>query len=309
MGIAPALGVAAAGLPPAGDQANGVLAGQITAVGVTPPFAIRGPMNLALWNSINTALTTIAGSLNASFAAATGLAAGTAVNSVNVPPGTVLGSVNGGAKTGVLSLPPVTLRVIQASTSSPNITLPPGSNVASLVGATVTIPSTKEKLTLPANTTVLAVVQADIAPSLNGPGQPGIVQLSANPTAVPATQGPASLTHGPNLFAQFAVGAAAITVGGADNNATFTDAAATWGGTVQLERSFDGGKTFLCCNIGGSGILAQYASLSSVQLTFGEPEKEVLYRLNCTVYSSGTINYRISATGAAAESLAIATMI
>jgi hypothetical protein len=36
---------------------------------------------------------------------------------------------------------------------------------------------------------------------------------------------------------------------------------------------------------------------------FGQPEREVLYRLNCTAYSSGTINYRLSATGGAAEAL------
>ena len=42
-----------------------------------------------------------------------------------------------------------------------------------------------------------------------------------------------------------------------------------------------------------------------VSLTFGEPERNVLYRTNCLAYTSGTINYRISQTGGANESLAI----
>jgi hypothetical protein len=75
---------------------------------------------------------------------------------------------------------------------------------------------------------------------------------------------------------------------------------------VQLERSFDGGATFIAGNI-GAGALAQFtgAAVTPVDLTFGEPEKNVLYRLNCLAWTSGTINFRISQTGGAAESLAI----
>ena len=198
MGIPAPAGVAASGLPPTGDQANAVLSGIIPAVGPTLPFAFRGPMNLVLWASINTALTTIAGSKAATVASATGLAAGDAINSVNAP---------AGATAGVLS----------------------GTNVTLSSPATVT---------------------------------------------------------------------------GTDNNATFTGAAIAFSATVQLERSFDGGSTWIVCNEGSSGQLAQWTT-GPVSLTFGEPEKSVLYRLNCTAYASGTINYRISQTGGAAESLAI----
>jgi hypothetical protein len=34
-----------------------------------------------------------------------------------------------------------------------------------------------------------------------------------------------------------------------------------------------------------------------------EPEKGVLYRLNCIAFTSGTINYRISTTGQAGTTL------
>lgn len=198
MGIPALAGVTASGLPPKGDQANAVLSGQITAVGPTLAFAFRGPMNLVLWASINTALTTTKGSTAATVASGTGLASGDAINSVNIPPGTT-GTVISGT----------------------NVTL-----------------------------------------------------------------------------------SAAAAVTGTDNNATFTGAAIAWTGTVQLERSFDGGSTWIVCNIGSAGALAQWTA-GPISLTFGEPEKEVLYRLNCTALSSANINYRISQTGGAAESLAI----
>ena len=61
--------------PNAGDKANAVLSGTITAVGPTAPFAFRGPMNLVIWASLVTTLTTTAASLNYSVASAVGLAA------------------------------------------------------------------------------------------------------------------------------------------------------------------------------------------------------------------------------------------
>ena len=204
MGIPAPAGVAASGTPPPGDQANAVLSGTITAIGPQTAFAFRGPMNLWLYASINTALTTTAGSTAATVGSGTGLAAGDAINSVNVPPGTVAAVVSG---------------------TNVTLKLPPG------------------------------------------------------------------------------VAASGILTG-TDTAATFTGAAIVFSATVQLERSFDGGKTFIVCNLGGGGILAQWLA-GPISITFGEPEKNVLYRLNCTVWTSGTINYRISQTGGAAESLAV----
>jgi hypothetical protein len=176
--------------------------------------------------------------------------------------------------------------------------LPPGSNVAALLGATVTVPSIAENATIPSGTTVTAIVQKDIAATDTSAGRPGIITLSAVPTLAP-------LNPNAVIPLEFAVNLNAITVTGTDANASFSGAAINYSATVQLERSFDGGLTWIICNVGGSGQLAQWATGTPVNITFGEPEKNVLYRLNCIAYSSGTINYRISQTGGAAESLAI----
>ena len=290
------MGVGASGLPPAGDQANAVISGQITAVGPQAPFAFLGPMNFAIWASVNTTLTTTAGSLAATVASATGLASGNSINSVNVPPGTTVGVLSGTNVT--LAIPPVTLPGI-FNTSSAQVTLPAGSNVAALVGSTVTVPSNAEGATIPAGTTVLSVLQADVAPTNISPGVPGIIVLSALPTLSPALSGGVPL--------QFTGVAAAITVTGADTKATFTGPLIVWAGTINLERSFDGGKTWVVCNIGGSGQLAQYTA-GPISVSFGEPERNVLYRINCIIYTSGTINYRVSATGQLATSWSLAML-
>jgi len=72
-----------------------------------------------------------------------------------------------------------------------------------------------------------------------------------------------------------------------------------WVGSVQIERSFDAGATWIICGVGGGGQQAVYTSTGAgdVSIVVGEPEKGVAYRLHCTAYTSGTINYRMSATG------------
>lgn len=294
MGIPAALGVSASGLPALADKASAVLSGQITGVGPTRPFAFRGPMNLALWGSINTSLATTKGSLSSTIGSATGLAAGASISGVNVPPGTTMGALSG--TTATLSVPPITLFAMGINTINPVISLPPGCNTASLVGAAVTVDPNypTAQAALPAGTTVLNVVQADVAPSLNSDGVPGIVTLSAVPTAAPTNTGVVPL-----LFARTGN---AIQTTGTDNGAQFTGGGVLWSGTVQLERSFDGGNIYLPCNI-GTGVLAIFNAGTPVSIAFGEPEKNVLYRFNCTAYSSGTINYRISQTGGANEVL------
>lgn len=304
MGIPAPIGVSAAGLPPQGDQANAVVTGKFTAVGPGLPFAFRGPMNLAIWAAFATALTTTAGSLTATTGASGAIAPGASVNSVNVPRGTVYGTFSGGS--GALVLPTVTLWCdINAQTGA--VSTPAEFNVNQLLGATVTVPSGVVNASIPASTTVLSVSRQNIAPTGAAPGggsgsagTRGAILLSSVPTSVPA--------NNPRVPLQFALTTSAITVSGADANATFTGTAIVYTGTVQVERSFDGGLTWLVCNVGGSGQLAQYNAGTPVSITFGEPEKAVLYRLNCTTYSgiSGiSINYRISQTGGAAESLAI----
>lgn len=84
-----------------------------------------------------------------------------------------------------------------------------------------------------------------------------------------------------------------------------------WTASVQLERSFDGGTTWYVRSVDGTGTQAVYGTTPNkdVSITVGEPERGVLYRLDCTAYTSGTINYRMSATGQANMSLAVASAI
>lgn len=63
-------------------------------------------------------------------------------------------------------------------------------------------------------------------------------------------------------------------------------------GTVRLERSFDGGGTWIPVSKDSSGADASYTAPCGV--TGFEPEDGVLYSANCTAYTSGTANCRIS---------------
>lgn len=70
---------------------------------------------------------------------------------------------------------------------------------------------------------------------------------------------------------------------------------ALWGtfvATIQLEKSFDGGATWSVVSRDSTGTAAAYTA----PMTAGvyEPEHNVIYRWNCTAFTSGTVNYRIS---------------
>ena len=67
-----------------------------------------------------------------------------------------------------------------------------------------------------------------------------------------------------------------------------------WGafaGAVRLERSFDAGTTWLPISAAGTPLYTWTAPASE---SAQEDEAGVLYRLNCTAYTSGTITYRLS---------------
>jgi hypothetical protein len=86
---------------------------------------------------------------------------------------------------------------------------------------------------------------------------------------------------------------AAITVKGVDDQRGHPINISLWGtfvGTVQVERAFDGGSNWLPLTALGSAI----AFTGPVSEVFEEGEAGVQYRLNCTAYTSGTINYRMS---------------
>jgi len=66
----------------------------------------------------------------------------------------------------------------------------------------------------------------------------------------------------------------------------------TFVATVQLERSFDGGTTWFVCSSDSAGTTASWTAPFSV--VGEEPTPGVVYCLNCTDYTSGTVTYRIS---------------
>lgn len=66
----------------------------------------------------------------------------------------------------------------------------------------------------------------------------------------------------------------------------------TFSATLQLERSFDGGATWIGVSRDVVGTVATYTSPSSFQVR--ETESGVLYRLSMTARTSGTAAYRLS---------------
>ena len=281
MAIAAAVGIDAPGVPPAGDQATACVIGSFSAVGPGSAFGFRGPMTLVAWAASTTSLATTANSLSTTVGSAGSISPGAAINSTKVPAGTVVGAINGTTVT--LALPTYTYPINVSDMALNWLRGIPAGVSATLVGATVTGSGVQ------AGTTVLT-----------SPVD-GTVTLSLPLTTIPAS------TNYPVWFS-FALGAAAI-AGGTDAAAVFTGKEIVWTGTIQLERSFDGGLTWLVCNIGGSGALAVWSAGTPLSLTFGEPEKNVLYRLNCTAYTSGPIYYRLSQTGGANEALAIGPLL
>jgi hypothetical protein len=66
----------------------------------------------------------------------------------------------------------------------------------------------------------------------------------------------------------------------------------TFVGTVKLERSFDEGVTFQVVSKDSSGADASFTAPCS--LVVEEVEKGVVYRWNCTAWTSGTLACRIA---------------
>ena len=66
-------------------------------------------------------------------------------------------------------------------------------------------------------------------------------------------------------------------------------------GTVKLEKSYDLGATWFDVSQDAAGTLAAWALNSTeVSVLFDEPEADVMYRVNCTAFTGGTITSRIS---------------
>lgn len=63
-------------------------------------------------------------------------------------------------------------------------------------------------------------------------------------------------------------------------------AGAAAGGTVVLERSFDGGTTWAACTQAGAAVALVVGASAGVTELMREPESGVLYRLNCTSFTA-----------------------
>jgi hypothetical protein len=293
MGVPSPEGVSASGRGPywPNDKANGVIQGTIGAVRATAPFAFWGPMNLFVWADFTTSAAVTAGSLVVALGAAGVIAAGASISATNLPYGTTVVSLAGTDATVALPIQTHTAKVLSGQVLMTDLY-----STQYLLGATVTGPG------IPAATTVAEIVTVARASSGDTPGIRGVVRLS---NAV--TLNPPNTNNQPFQFALAATGLATAN----DAAAKITSAAIGMVGAIQLERSFDGGATWIVCNVGNVGALAQWNTATPVSISFGEPERMVLYRLNQTTItpSAGyTLNYRISETGQAATTLAVPTI-
>jgi hypothetical protein len=285
MGVRAPAGVSASGVSPyaPNDSANGVVQGTLTAVGPSKPFAFYGALNIFIWSTFSTTLTTTAGSATGAVAAAGTIAAGNSVISTLVPAGTTVGSIAG---TNIaMAFPPITL---SGYTQLGSAVITGLASTAFLTGAAVSgfgVPGS----------TVVSSIDVVAVPTANPPIT-GTITISNAVTAVRASYG-----HEP---LEFRVAAAGISAG--------VDAAATFAGldieptagSVYIERSFDGGSTWIPERTVIDLTAGPYVR------TIGEPERQVLYRLNLFAYTAlanTALNYRMSTTGQAATSLNVPT--
>jgi hypothetical protein len=289
--VTPLRGVSASGQSPyTNDFANGVVQGTLSAVGPSKPFALYGPMNLWVWTEFTTALTVTGGSLNGSVVSAGGIAAGAAIRSTLLPPGTVAGSFSG--TTPVFALPTQTFfgRTVNGQPQIKGI-----QDTTWLLGAAVTGLGFS-------GATVLSIDVPSVIGDTPVDGSTGQVTLSAN-----ASVGPQNRESTPFEFALASGGL----VSGTDAAAAFISAAIGLTGQIQIERSFDGGQTWIVAGLGGGGALAQYSTATPLSLAFGEPERQTLYRLNLTALTpvaGNALKYRLSATGQQATSISLQTL-
>lgn len=84
---------------------------------------------------------------------------------------------------------------------------------------------------------------------------------------------------------------------------------AIWGtfvATLQVEKSYDGGTTWIPLFNFFTGAAVAFTAPGSLQI--GECERGVTYRMHCTQYVSGTANYRFSTNGLMAMSSGVSAV-
>lgn len=276
------------------DRANALVTGTLTAVGPGKAMPAWGPLNFMAYGVIAGALTIAASGTNAgAVVSVTNINVGDSVQSTLVPAGTTV-KTSGGGTALTFAFPTQTWQcnlIKSAAITFPN-GVPGGLTLSTLVGAAVSDPNGY----FGSGVTVLGV------------GADGVsLLLSAAPTSLPTLNAPVPV--------EFALTANCL-VAGVDSAATYSGAATPFGAsviTLQVERSLDGGSTWVCANIGGSGQPAQFANPAApINVSFAEPEAGALYRVNATAFSTlvtnTTCTYRWSATGQASTILSTPMM-
>jgi len=93
---------------------------------------------------------------------------------------------------------------------------------------------------------------------------------------------PSGITPVTGQFTQTGVSASFTPIPGRGFNVTIWG---NWQGALQLNRSFDGGTTW---------IPVDTSLIQNVSKVYVEPEAGVMYQLDCTGFVNGPVNYRIS---------------
>jgi hypothetical protein len=272
------------------DRANALIVGTFAGVGPSAAFTAWGPMNVVVWGELSDTLTTTKGSTSITAASGTSVSNGDTLVGANIPPGATVFSGGGTASLVAAFMPQFWAGNI--TNGSATISIPPPitggptqpADLTTLIGATIL-----NSPYFPSGTTILAASNTTFT-------------LTASAAA---TSAPPPAAGGPVLI-EFAPTGNAIGVSGADSTGVIMGPATPINLTLQLERSFDGGKHWIACGLGGDGTEAQWALTKPLSLSFGDPEAGMLYRLNCLAYTgvaNTTVRYRMSTTGQASVSL------
>lgn len=279
------------GSPVPNDKANGVIQGSLNRVGPTKAFPFRGPFNLSIWGEYTSDLDTTAGSSTGTVGTIGAVAAGQGIKCASLPPGSVVTGVAGSNIT--IALPIYTYSCLPTVGQAKLSQVP---DTRWLLGSLVT------GLGL-AGVAVTAIPTPSVDRQPNVKNIRGEITLASAPTVNPQSN--------QVLPYEFALDNDAI-VSGTNVAAIFTGEAIGLTGMVQLERSFDGGDTWIPMSITPAGAaLAEWSLAAPVSTYFGEPEVEVMYRLNVVTLtpSAGTdIKFRLSTTGQAATTLQVPTV-
>lgn len=295
MGIPAPAGIAASGLPPPGDQATAVVTGVFTAVGPGQPFAFRGSVNIEIYGGTTTPGAFLVNNVIGGENGATVAGVGDTFRNNLLPPGSTVTAVIQTTPNPIYTYAqPIVTFLGTANLFAPQITISSAAGamtINNMLGATV------GGAGIPAGTTVTGIIQSPIAATGQSPGQAGILALSAQPTSTPG-QVQALVPY------TFALAQAGLTRNlAADFNGTIIGPNETFTGSVQLEFSYDGGSTWLLAVFPNTVNKAILSTGTPVSISFPQSGAEVLYRLNCTALSAGTINWRMSQTGAVDETI------